>query len=142
MNPKVGQPQEGSLQIKFINIINFLSLFKSKIESQNPIEKIYLESKGNQNGFEKLVPEIAEEIKKEINNEKIFDYIVHLGHHFPDLDLLINEQRFGLELKSRNNGTWDTLGNSIFESITSTNYLLFGSKEPEADHILVKYEEY
>lgn len=38
------------------------------------------------------------------------------------------------------------MGNSVFESITSTNYeniyLLFGSKEPDADHILVKYEEY
>lgn len=80
-----------------MNIIHILEQFKNKIESQNPIDKIYLESKGNQNGFEKLVPKIAEEIKQEINDEKTFDYTVHLGHHFPDLDLLINEQRFGLE---------------------------------------------
>ncbi|HFU4517252.1 TPA: hypothetical protein ACGPA4_000131 [Streptococcus suis] len=123
-----------------------LEQFKTKIEARNPIDKKYLVSKGKQNGFELLVPEIAEEIKREISNPDIFDYKVHLGHHFPDLDLIVNKQVYGLELKSRNNGKWDTNGNSVLESISEDIYeeiyLLFGSKEPDNDHILIKYNQY
>ncbi|CQR24980.1 hypothetical protein BN1356_01324 [Streptococcus varani] len=129
-----------------MDIIEILELFKSKIEARNPIDKKYLVSKGNQNGFEILVPEIAEEIKQEINDISIFDYKVHLGHHFPDMNLIINEKRFGLELKSRNNGKWDTNGNSVFESISDEEYediyLLFGSKVPNHDQILIRYDNY
>ena len=129
-----------------MNIFDVLNLFKSKIEALNPIDKKYLISRGNQNGFEDLVPEIAEAIKIEIANPNIFDYKVHLGHHFPDMDLIVNGECFGLELKSRNNGSWDTNGNSVFESITDEDYqdilLLFGSKEPRKDHLLVRFDYY
>lgn len=129
-----------------MNITDILNKFKTTIEAINPIDKKYLVSKGNQNGFEILVPEIAETIKSEINDSSIFDYKVHLGHHFPDMDLIVNGMCFGLELKSRNNGSWDTNGNSVFESITDENYqdifLLFGSKEPGKDHIRVKFDYY
>lgn len=129
-----------------MEVKDILELFKVNIEALNPIDKKYLVSKGNQNGFEELVPEIAKKIKSDINNVNIFDYTVHLGHHFPDMDLVINQKRYGLELKSRNNGSWDTNGNSVFESITDEDYeeifLLFGSKEPNRDHILVKYDYY
>lgn len=129
-----------------MNIINILENFKKQIESLNPIDDKYLVSKGNQNGFELLVPEIAEKIKKNLNDESVFDYKVHLGHHFPDMDLIVNGERFGLELKSRNNGKWDTNGNSVFESICDEEYkdiyLLFGSKVPNQNHILVKYNNY
>ncbi|MBR7927041.1 hypothetical protein KBI51_02475 [Aerococcaceae bacterium zg-ZUI334] len=129
-----------------IDINYILTLFKTKIEDINPIDKKYLVSKGNQNGFELLVPEIAESIKHEINNINIFDYKIHLGHHFPDLDLIVNNKNYGLELKSRNNGKWDTHGNSVLESISEDIYeeiyLLFGSKDPDCDHIQVKYNHY
>lgn len=129
-----------------MDIIEILELFKTKIEAMNPIDKKYLVSKGNQNGFELLVPDIAEDIKQKFNDISVFDYKVHLGHHFPDLDLIINGQRFGLELKSRNNGKWDTNGNSVFESISDEEYediyLLFGSKVPSHDQILVRYDNY
>ncbi|WP_054745673.1 hypothetical protein [Amylolactobacillus amylophilus] len=129
-----------------MNIFDVLNLFKSKIEDLNPINKKYLISRGNQNGFEDLVPEIAETIKTEISDTTIFDYKVHLGHHFPDMDLIVNGDCFGLELKSRSNGSWDTNGNSVFESITDEDYqdifLLFGSKEPGKDHLLVRFDYY
>lgn len=129
-----------------MEVKDILELFKTNIEDLNPIDKKYLVSKGNQNGFEELVPEIAQKIKSEVNDVTVFDYTVHLGHHFPDMDLIVNQKRYGLELKSRNNGSWDTNGNSVFESITDEDYeeifLLFGSKEPNRDHLLVKYDYY
>ncbi|MBF6977909.1 hypothetical protein IU403_01985 [Aerococcaceae bacterium zg-BR22] len=128
------------------NIIDILEKIKLEIESLNPIDKKYLVSKGNQNGFELLVPLIAEKIKISFNDTSVFDYTVHLGHHFPDMDLYVNGKKYGLELKSRNNGSWDTNGNSVFESITDDYYddiyILFGSKEPHVDHILIRYNLY
>jgi hypothetical protein len=129
-----------------LNINYILEQFKIRIEAINPIDKRYLVSKGNQNGFEILVPEIAQSIKEDIGNTDIFDYTIHLGHHFPDMDLKVNGKLYGLELKSRNNGSWDTNGNSVFESISDEEYdeiyLLFGTKESQKDHILVRYDQY
>ncbi|WP_143826214.1 hypothetical protein [Scatolibacter rhodanostii] len=127
-----------------MNIIDVLTLFKNKIEEMDPISKEYLVSRGNDNGFEKLVPLIADDIKKETSES--LEFITHYGHHFPDMDIILNGKRYGLELKSRNNGSWDTNGNSVFESISDEEYeeiyILFGSKEPQKDHILIKFAPY
>lgn len=85
----------------------------------------YLESKGNSNGFEKLM---QEEIIGEFNSkapslfhEKV-ELIPRFKHHFPDIDLKINDELYGIELKSRNNGSWTTLGGSVIESISDDDY--------------------
>ena len=125
-------------------IDDVLKLFKSKIEAMVPMPKRFLVSKGNVNGFEELVTVIAEEIETELNGRLVTK--MHLGHHFPDMDLELDGVLYGLELKSRNNGTWDTNGNSVLESISDENYeeiyILFGSKVKTEDRILVKYAPY
>lgn len=129
-----------------MNIIDVLDKIRKKIESQNPIDSRFLRSKGNDNGFEELFPLIAEEVAKELAPQDILEFKVHLGHHFPDVDLVLNGVKFGIELKYRNNGSWSTNGNSIFESITSENYeeiyLVFGSKVPKENRLLVKFAPY
>lgn len=129
-----------------MDIETILHKIKDKIESMDPIDPKYLVSNGNKNGFEELVPLVAEEIKNEINNPMIFDYKVHLGHHFPDMDLTVENNTFGLELKSRKNGSWNTNGNSIFESISDYDYeeiyLLFGTKQSDRNRLLVRFKEY
>lgn len=125
-------------------INDILALLKNKIETMIPIEKKYTISQGNNNGFEVLVPEVLEDIKYETDYS--FDYHVHLGHHFPDIDILINDKKYGLELKSRKNGIWQTNGNSIFESITGSDYeemyILFGSYQEMSQQIQVRYDKY
>ena len=127
-----------------MHIEDVLQLFKDKIEAIDPMPQKYLISKGSANGFEELVAVIAIEVEKELKGQLITK--MHLGHHFPDMDLELNGSLYGLELKSRNNGTWDTNGNSVFESISDNDYeeiyLLFGSKVKDADKILVKYAPY
>lgn len=110
----------------------------------NPVPKEFLVSKGNDNGFEKLVPLLAETIVNEL--DETLQVIPHYGHHFPDMDFILNGKRYGVELKSRNNGSWDTNGNSVFESISDEMYeeifIVFGTKEPGKDRILVQYAPY
>lgn len=127
-----------------MDILSILEMIKVKIESINPVPQEYLVSKGSYNGFEKLVPEIAEQVSKEIDgNLEVFS---HLGHHFPDLDLILNGIKYGVELKSRNNGSWDTNGNSVFESITDKEYkeifLLFGTSQKGIPQIKIRYAPY
>lgn len=99
------------------------------------LDNKYLESHGNANGFERLMKEV---IIEEFNNKvklllpnNIVVLKPRFGHHFPDLDLHIDDKIYGIELKSRNNGSWNTLGGSVIESISKDNYeeiyLLFAS---------------
>lgn len=129
-----------------MNILNVLDEICERIESMNPINSRFLRSKGNDNGFEELVPLVVEEIAKDLAPENLLEFKVHLGHHFPDIDLILNGVKFGIELKYRGNGSWTTNGNSVFESITSEDYeeiyLLFGSKIPKQNRMLVKHAPY
>lgn len=74
--------------------------------------------------------------------------IPRFGHHFPDLDLHIGDKTYGIELKSRNNGSWITLGGSVIESISKDNYeeiyLLFASfnKKKGETSYKVRYQPY
>lgn len=127
-----------------VDIIYVLELIKNKIESINPVPEEYLVSKGSYNGFENLVPVIAEQISKEIDGD--LKVVSHLGHHFPDMDLILNGVKYGIELKSRNNGSWDTNGNSVFESISEKEYeeifLLFGTSKKGIPRIKIRYAPY
>lgn len=129
-----------------MSIIQLLDTIKFEIEKLDPVPKKFLISKGSHNGFEKLVPEILEYIQ---NNKSFnFEYIQHYGHHFPDIDIKMNNQLYGIELKSRNNGAFDTNGNSVLESISTEKYdeiyIVFGShnKKDNNPKIKVKYAPY
>lgn len=126
-----------------MDIIKILKETKEKVEQIDNLPRKYTVSKGNDNGFEKLIPTVLEKI---INPFPTISMETHYGHHFPDIDIIIDGQRYGVELKSRNNGTWTTNGNSVFESISSEDYceiyLLFGSKEKSSNHYFVRYAPY
>lgn len=126
-----------------MNIIEILEQIKIDVELITDLSKEFLVSRGSDNGFEKLIPLI---IKKIISPYENISMVEHYGHHFPDVDIIIDGQRYGIELKSRNNGTWATNGNSVFESISNEEYceiyLLFGSKEKNKNHFLIRYSPY
>ena len=125
-----------------------LYFIQSYIESKIWDEKFF-KSKGNDNGFENLMDFIIPKIKSqfpEIGIELI------TGHHFPDMNILIDNQKFGVELKSSQKGTWTIPGNSIFESISENDYkeiyILFGSRKKDTatkkfvPQYNVKYRKY
>jgi len=119
-----------------------LELVACEIEKKVPIPKEFIISKGNYNGFEELVPTILNQLKSTYE----FKYNVNYGHHFPDIDIKINGNTYGIELKSRKNGSWKSNGNSVMESITSQHYeeiyLLFGSYHDSLKQTKVKYDKY
>lgn len=127
-------------------IEKILTDLKIEIESIEQIEQQYIVSKGTNNGFEKLVPIVLEQVIDKYSDKHKIILKSHYGHHFPDLDITIDENKYGIEIKFRKNGTWTTNGNSVFESITDENYeniyLLFGSKTPKKNQVKVKFAPY
>lgn len=129
-----------------------LNELAKEIMAKKELPTKYLESHGNANGFERLMKEVIIEefnqsIQELIPNRKI-KLIPRFGHHFPDLDLHIDNEIYGIELKSRNNGSWITLGGSVIESISQDNYeeiyLLFASfnKKKGDTSYKVRYKPY
>lgn len=108
------------------SVESVLELLKNNIENFK-INKTHLLSNNKFNGFESLVTEVID--KLDLPPHIYFKE--NYGKHFPDIDLFINDIKYGVELKSRTNGSWVNNGGSVFESVTSTNYkeifLLFGS---------------
>lgn len=129
-----------------MNIEQILEMMKNEIEAIEEVPTEYLVSQGNNNGFEKLVPKIVDEVIQKVSGTDVLESKVHLGHHFPDMDIILNGVRYGLELKSRNNGSWDTNGNSVFESISDEEYkeiyVFFGTHKKPEPKIKVKYRPY
>lgn len=107
------------------SINDFLFLLKEKIEN-TIVEEKYLKSTSSYNGFEKLFSDLVKNI-----NIKNITITENYGHHFPDIDIVINNTKYGIELKSRTDGSWINNGGSVFESISSQDYkeiyLLFGT---------------
>lgn len=124
------------------SIHDLLSEIKDKIENTLAEEK-YLVSKGNYNGFEVLFNDVI----KEMDIDGV-EFRENYGHHFPDIDIVINDIKYGLELKSRTDGSWINNGGSVFESISSQDYqdiyLLFGTinKKKNEPYYKVKYAPY
>lgn len=129
-----------------MNIDDVLRLIKDKIEAINPVEDKYLRSKGNDNGFEELFPKIAAEVEKDIHPQHTLKIKKNSEHHFPDVELYLDDKKYGIELKFRNNGSWTTNGNSVFESITGEDYIeiytVFATKVHDQKRLLVKYAPY
>lgn len=129
-----------------------LEELKFEITSRQDLDKKYLESKGNANGFEQLIKdEIIEEFNSKSNTLFPNDSVrlePRFGHHFPDIDLHVNNDLYGIELKSRNNGSWNTLGGSVIESISKDDYkeiyLVFASFNKKAGETAyqVRYAPY
>lgn len=126
-------------------IINILDEIKSYIESQE-FDKKYFKSNGNSNGFEKLFDEnIIDHLKVKYQHENIsFNLIT--GHHFPDMDIIIDGNKYGVELKSSQQGEWSIPGNSTLESQTDDDYnmiyLIFGSRTTDDYKYEILYDEY
>lgn len=125
-------------------IENILDELVKCIELSDNLDSKYTVSNGTNNGFEKLVPLILENLKE--SNDIEFEYEVFYGHHFPDLEIRTSEGTYGVELKSRKKEEWTTNGNSVFESISEKNYdevyLLFGSLSKEGNRYNVRYKPY
>lgn len=109
-----------------MNLIDsILEELKREITARKHLASKYLESKGNSNGFEKLM---QEEIIDEFNSKapdmfhENVELVPQFKHHFPDIDLKVGNELYGVELKSRNNGSWSTIGGSVIESISDDNY--------------------
>lgn len=105
----------------------------------------HMKSNSSYNGFEYLVSEILE------NKFQNFQDIVikeNFGHYFPDIDILTNNKKYGIELKSRTDGSWNNNGGSVFESISSNDYeeiyVLFGTinKKKKEIHYQARYAPY
>lgn len=127
-----------------MDIQKLLSELKTRIESRTNLAPKYLASRGNDNGFERLVPEVLMEIQSDYPNA--FTVKTNFGHFFPDITVTMNGKHYGLELKSRQDGTWTTNGNSVFESISSTDiseiFLLFGSRKKKLPQYEVRFKPY
>lgn len=132
--------------MQIVKIEDVLSMIQKEIEGINPIPSKYLKSKGNDNGFEELFPMVAQKIAEQLLPNNTLGVNPQLGHHFPDVDLILNDVKYGVELKSRNNGTWYTNGNSVLESITDDDYeeiyLFFGSKIPNEQRLSIRFAPY
>lgn len=124
------------------NIETVLLKMKEHIET-NTWNSKYFHSKGNNNGFEKLIQDIIPNIEKQFLHVK-FEFIS--GHHFPDVNVLINNEKFGIELKSSQKGIWYIPGNSIFEKISDNDYkdiyIFFGSRKKNSNKYEIKYKKY
>ena len=108
-----------------------------EVESYKDLDEKYLVSKINDNGFEKkkkkkISPMFNSKIKEILPNHDI-KLVPQFGHHFPDMDLNIDNSIYGIELKSRKDGSWQTQGGSAFESTSNNSYkeiyLLFASRD-------------
>lgn len=123
-----------------MNITDLLKILTLKIEN-TILTPSYIVSNGTNNGFEKLVVDIL----TEMNNNQ-FSFEIKLGHHFPDINIKIDNKVYGLEIKSRKNESWSTNGNSVLESITSDNYediyIIFGSLNSTQTKYTVLYNNY
>jgi hypothetical protein len=129
-----------------MDIKNVLDLIKNKIEKLDPIEDRFLVSNGNNNGFEKLFPVIAKQVQEEISSSDKLEITENYGHYFPDIDLMLNGKKYGVELKFRKDGSWSTLGNSVLSTLTTDDYnevyLVFASKPRNEKKIYIKYDLY
>ena len=109
-------------------------------------DKKYFKSNGNSNGFEKLFDEnIIDYLKVKYQHENIsFNLIT--GQHFPDMDIIIDRNKYGVELKSSQQGEWSIPGNSTLESQTDDDYnmiyLIFGSRTTDDYKYEILYDEY
>lgn len=125
-----------------LTIETVLDSIKNYIESK-VWDELYFKSKGNDNGFENLIEYIIPTIESQYNNVKIN---LISGHRFPDIDIFIDDVKYGVELKSSQKGVWTIPGNSIFESISDEDYseifVMFGSrkKDPVTKTFVFQYE--
>lgn len=129
-------------------IENILAQLKQNLESIKPVDPKYTVSKGQNNGFELMVNDTLHSMKSDVSNSCYinFDFKLHYGSHFPDLDIYIDNKIYGIEIKSRQKLNWTTNGNSVMESISSSDYddifLFFGAYGEKEDQYFIRYSPY
>lgn len=128
-----------------INIEQFLKRLKKDAESV-ALEKRHKISGSNDNGFECLVQEVLDTYPTVIEGTDVKS-ICHFGHHFPDLDIILDGKKYGVELKSTQKGGYRINGGSVIESTSEAGYeeiyLFFGSLTSKADtHYHIRYKPY
>ncbi|MCO0817273.1 hypothetical protein [Lactococcus lactis] len=104
-------------------ITDFLEKLKNYLEKIVDLDKNkYLKSTSSYNGFEKLIIDSKDDFL--LTGDFQYNVIIepNFGHHFPDLDIFIDGVKYGVELKSRKDGSWVNNGGSVFESQTSQGY--------------------
>lgn len=124
-----------------------LNEIKNIIEKKTNLEKKYLVSNGTNNGFECLVTDI---LKNEFNKNKFSPHSIEFdpkfGKHFPDINVSIDNEQYGLELKSSQQNTWKVNGGSVFESVGNEQYkdiyVLFGSRKKTDKTYNIRYKPY
>src|SRR5689334_17863290 len=118
-------------------ILKLLEVLKQNIEAVIPVKADYLKSSSSYNGFENLVSDLLDNFWIEEMAEYKVEFVLNFSHYFPDIDVLIDDVRYGIELKSRTDGSWKINGGSVFESISSDNYeeifVLFGTINRKKD---------
>lgn len=125
--------------------VSFLDCLKNEIEKTD-VKIIKADSNVQYNEFENLVNKVIKHNTEKF--KKLFDVDVKakFGHHFPDLEVLVNNSKYGIELKSRTNGTWSVSGGSVFESVSDKGYreiyVLFGSIEKNEEQYNVRFTPY
>ncbi|PFB06868.1 hypothetical protein CN324_13890 [Bacillus anthracis] len=112
-------------------IIDLLDNLKKQIESVSPVNPEYLKSSSSYNGFEHLVADVLKNFQIPSMETNKIKFNINFGHYFPDIDVFIDGVRYGVELKSRTDGSWKNNGGSVFESISNNDYqeiyILFGT---------------
>jgi len=126
-----------------MTIIEVLELIKQKIEAYQPVPKEFL--KGGTE-FEHFVEMVVNDLEGEIKDSATISSILISGRNFPDMELMLNGVKYGIEIKSSSVGKWDVPGNSVFESFSQQDYeeiyLLFGSRQRNGTNFEVKYLPY
>lgn len=130
-----------------ITINNVLQKLTERIERN----KDYLQTtQGTQ--FEKIIDDLLQIISE---NQTHFLFYHNGEHSFPDFSIIIDEKRYGLEVKYSNSGSWVTNGNSVFETISHKGndiednyheiYIIYGRKPKKRENLNqleVKYDKY
>lgn len=89
-----------------------------------------------------MVKEILETYPPHFEGKSL-KFIYHFGHHFPDIDIILEEKKYGLELKSTQKGGYKINGGSVIESTSEIGYeeiFLFLEHYLQKRIITIKYD--
>lgn len=110
-------------------ITDILDEIKAYVMRQEFVKK-YFKSNGNSNGCEKLFDEeLISNLKSKYQHEYM-EFNLITGQHFPTMDILIDGNKYRVELKSSQKGELSIPGNSTLESQTDDDcYIIWTGSE-------------
>lgn len=135
----------------FISILNTLKNYaeaipKAKASKNNFNPRYKQANNSSYNQFENLISWSLQKIwKPEWKNNGI-TYTLNFGHYFPDINIDVGSDKYGLELKSRKSKGWTINGGSVFESISKEDYsdiyVFFGDTSTKSTNYRIQYMPY